>query len=101
MNDINEQRYWWRGGGATTKQLKEAPHGSVFVWVNGNLDYPIQLAKHLGRDDIKIVSPSWVSYKNVAGVRKNIILDHASHLSSKQMDIYFYNQACIEASKDD
>jgi hypothetical protein len=36
--------------------MVEAPCGSIFIWANGDLDYPRKLAAFLNRDDLRIVS---------------------------------------------
>ena len=48
------------GLGHTTHQMQHAPPYSTFVWCNHNYHYPNSLAKHLGREDLKIVGPEWV-----------------------------------------
>lgn len=66
--------------GRTTKQMLDAPIGSFFVWCNGMIDYPTALAHHIGRDDLKIKSPEWVTAENLRGIRySEIILDHAAY----------------------
>lgn len=79
-----------RGDGTTTKQMQEAPRGAIFVWCNGHLSYPRDLARHLGRDDIKIVSPDALDGYRLHGLRLPIILDHAAArvLNSRQWERY-------------
>lgn len=47
-----------RGTGRTTKQMKEAPRGAVFVWCNDNLSWPRNLALTHGRKDLQIIGPT-------------------------------------------
>jgi hypothetical protein len=64
-----------RQSGRTTRQMQGAPKRSVFVWCNGQLDYPKSLAQRLGRSDLAIVGPSWLS--SGAGRRfPGVVLDH-------------------------
>jgi hypothetical protein len=68
----------FRGDETTTKQMKEAKKDAVFVWLNHNLDYPRHLARSLNREDLKIVSPSWLEDRRFVGLNiTDIILDHA------------------------
>lgn len=78
-----------RDSGTTTKQLLEAPENSIYVWVNGKVDYPKRLAAHLGRDDIKIVPPSFIGDQKLRGRNNPIVLDHAVHLTPEQFKQYF------------
>lgn len=75
-----------RGSGQTTQQMQAAPPGAVFVWCNTILHYPRDLARHLGRTDLRIVSPSWVSASQMAGGKTPIAVDHAAYLTFEQRD---------------
>lgn len=66
-----------RRDGTTTLQMKTAPVGAVFVWPNSHLEYPKGLARSLGRDDLRIESPSFFDGR-WHGLRKPVILDHAT-----------------------
>lgn len=77
-----------RGEGTTTSQIISAPPRSVFVWVNGSLTYPKQLARKLGRLDLQIVGPRWLEYGWV-GVRiPGLVIDHAAceHMTKLQFE---------------
>lgn len=79
-----------RGTGKTTKQLKEAPLYSVFIWCNNNLHYPIALARSLKRIDIKIVAPNWIESDEWHGIKlSGVIIDHAAELTPIQCEIYW------------
>lgn len=68
----------YRQTGRTTQQLENAPQGAIFVWCNGNLRYPQDLAQWLGRTDIKIKPFRWLDEHNVRGLRgTKVVLDHA------------------------
>jgi len=76
-----------RGSGRTTKQMEGAPQNSVFVWVNGHTKYPERLAKKIGRDDLKIVTPYWLESNAWRGCRfTGVAVDHAAHLTNRQRD---------------
>lgn len=68
-----------RQSGRTTRAMQELPKGAVFVWVNQHLDYPKQLARKLGRDDLQIVSPQWLVDRRWTGLDlTGLNLDHAA-----------------------
>lgn len=75
-----------RGTGRTTKQMQLAPKGAVFVWVNACLSSPKHLASLLRRQDLLIVSSSWLEYPGgYLGKRlPGIVLDHAVDLTAEQ-----------------
>lgn len=71
-----------RGIGHTTKQIEEAPIGSIFVWLNGDFSYPTELARKLGRNDLKIVSPLWLENGSYRGITyPDVIVDHSVNLT--------------------
>lgn len=68
-----------RQEGRTTNQMLKAPIGAVYVWCNGDLYYPKQLARRLGREDLKVVPPSWFDPINVLKQRlTGLVVDHAT-----------------------
>lgn len=73
-----------RGSGRTTAQMRRAPANAVFIWCNVHLDYPRRLAKRLGRDDLTVVSPSWL-LNDSWGISREVVLDHATVLSPAQV----------------
>lgn len=76
--DLNRQT------GRTTKQLQALKPDALFVWCNGHTAYPKELAQKLGREDIKIVSPDYVTSDNWKGLRfSEVVLDHAYHTCNK------------------
>lgn len=80
-----------RQTGITTKQMKEAPHGSLYIWCTSDLTYPKRLARDIGRTDLEIVRPSWLSGYQWMGKRfPGIVLDHAAHLQAHQWETYDY-----------
>ena len=69
--------------GATTQQMLDAPHGAIYVWVNSNVDYPKNLARNIGRDDLKIVPRAWLTSNNWIGRKlTGIVVDHAVWIPS-------------------
>lgn len=78
-----------RDDGKTTKQLKTLAKNAVFIWCNGRLDYPRNLAKNLNREDVLIVSPYWLESRKWLGCEfSQIELDHAAELTSKQWEYF-------------
>lgn len=77
-----------RGSGRTTRQLLAAPQGAYFVCPNRNeaLYYTARLADHLGRRDIVLCDPDWISSPNrwYGKTFSAVILDHAVQLNSRQ-----------------
>ena len=73
--------------GITTGQMQRAKRGAFYIWVNSHLQYPMSLAISLKRADLKIVSPHWLDTDKCRAYRQQIIIDHATHLTSKQYDI--------------
>lgn len=77
------------GTGRTTKQMQEAPPSSFYVWCNEHTDYPKKLARELGRDDLQVVSPRWLTDERWRGCRLlGLVLDHATLLTGWQADCY-------------
>ena len=77
-----------RGVGNTTRQMQAAPQKAVFIWLNHRTHYPRDLAREIGRDDLEIVSPDWLSDRRWAGRElSGIILDHAAALTNEQWDL--------------
>jgi len=70
-----------RGSGITSRQMKAAPKGAIFVWNNEQTNYPVELAKVLGRQDLQICTPfTLASDTLVAKLRESteaIVIDHA------------------------
>jgi hypothetical protein len=65
----------------TSKQLIDAPLNAVFIWPTNNIRYPVELAKHLGREDIQIERKSWLGGYTFYGLMlTGIILDHSIRL---------------------
>ena len=65
--------------------MVDAPKGSVFVWCNSHIDYPLRLAKTLGRTDLQIISPGQLELGRFRGAKvSGVVLDHAAGLTSDQ-----------------
>ena len=75
--------------GRTTQQIETAPPGSVFVWCNQHLEYPIRLARQLGRHDLRIVSPAFLGH-GCRGYSGTVVLDHAAYemMAEQQREAY-------------
>jgi hypothetical protein len=66
--------------GNTTKQMTQAPPSAAFVWRNEHLNYPRDLAKYLGRDDLLIISPAYLGTLTNQAPRP-VVVDHSTKLS--------------------
>ena len=70
----------------TAGQMQRAPRNAVYVWTDHHLNYPRQLAARLGREDLQIVSPSWLTQEKWIGQElSGIVTDHAIHLDKPQI----------------
>jgi hypothetical protein len=67
--------------GTTTRQMTEAPIGAVYVWCNEKRGYPRDLARSLGRDDLRIISPFDVEHGYFRGRSVDVVVDHATRLT--------------------
>ena len=74
-----------RGSGRTTRAMLAAPKGAYYIWCGGSLDYPRELARKLGREDLKIVGPDWLTarrYQGLTGLQLRV--DHYAPLTDAQ-----------------
>lgn len=79
------------GSGRTTQQMKHAPKNAIFIWVNGWLRYPAELASRLDCCDLKIYAPSVLERgaERLRGLEiSGIVIDHAADLTSEQWNGY-------------
>ena len=68
--------------GLSTEQMKNAPRGAFYVWMNDLLGYPQRLARHLGREDLVIVAAQFMNVEKVRGKKVDgedvaLVIDHA------------------------
>ena len=69
--------------------MKDAPKGALFVWCNGHLEYPKALARHLGREDLYIISPGQLENPKFRGRElSGIVLDHWTLLNERERLCY-------------
>lgn len=74
-----------RGSGTTSKQMKEAPIDALYIWCNHDLFYPRELATRLGRLDLRIERPSFLSGDAWRRLYfTDIVVDHATALNDEQ-----------------
>ena len=80
-----------RQTGRTTAQMKAAAHGATFVWCNDALTYPKDLARGLGRADLRIEPFSAMEDggARLFGRECQIVLDHALTLNDRTQDGMF------------
>ncbi len=81
-----------RGTGRTRTQMITAPRDAIFVWCNSEMDYPLALAKHLNRDDLRVVSPFIFNRggADIKGLDKAIVIDHAYRLIEDHREGFEY-----------
>jgi hypothetical protein len=79
-----------RQTGKTTRQMRAAPKGAVFIWCNAQLDYPRILAKRIGREDLRIKSPTWLERAYLGHEYLFIVVDHAARLTGRQYEGYYH-----------
>lgn len=66
-----------RSTGRTSAALRSAPKGAIFVWADSRTQYAEQLAKHLGRGDLKVVSLEKIASDRMRGIRPPaVVFDH-------------------------
>jgi hypothetical protein len=76
------------GTGRTTRQMLSAPKDSVYVWCNGQLNYPKRIAGEYGREDLEIVSPSFLRWSHRVQGRElsGLVIDHACYLAKEEIE---------------
>lgn len=80
-----------RQTGRTAKQMIDAPRRSIFVWCNTSLWYPRELARYLGRTDLRIVSHDGLTPNELCGLRARgglLVIDHAVPWSHRLHEAY-------------
>jgi hypothetical protein len=77
----------FRRDGTTSEQMRLAPLNAFYIWPSkGCINYAYELARHLGRDDLHIVSPSWLTSGQWHGIEiTGIVVDHACELNRYQL----------------
>jgi|GEM_PF-5536226 len=76
--------------GRTTEQMQKAPRDAVFVWCNGRVHYPRELARALGRHDLQIMPSSYLrSPGNVLSCKRRVVVDHAFFMHHRWDDQLF------------
>ncbi len=72
-----------RQTGFTTDQIIHAPKNAIYVWpVASSINYPKEIARKHGRDDLEIISEGQFRMSLVASRRDvDCVIDHATRLS--------------------
>ena len=88
-NQHNTEQHELKGQtGITTRQIFYAPQEAIFVWVNDNLKYPKEIAEKYDRNDLEIVSVSWLFEDKWKLTKRrkvpSIIFDHSISLDIKR-----------------
>lgn len=74
-----------RGTDRTTKQMREAPQGAIFVWCTNVTAYPRALAAQLGRRDLDIAPLDWLDgHRHRGRPPGSVVVDHAAPLTDAQ-----------------
>ena len=84
-----------RQTGRTTQQIREAPYGAYYV-VHGahEIRYTKQLARQIGRDDLKFISLGMIGKGMFRGVRiPGLTLDHHAAELMRPTDWEHYYEA--------
>jgi hypothetical protein len=64
--------------GQTSLQMLTAPQGAVYLWPSGELGYPRRLAEAVGRPDLLVVPPHWLTSGKWRGCYlTGLVVDHA------------------------
>ena len=81
-----------RGSGRTTKAMREAPQGALYIWCNDRTEYAKQLACKIGRNDLEILCPDNLNRSRIYRLRgrefSGVIVDHATAFSYQQSKGY-------------
>lgn len=56
--------------------MLNAPRHAIYVWCNNHTDHAHRLARRLGREDLRIVRPSWLETA-WAALWHPVVFDHA------------------------
>ena len=79
----------FRGTGRTTSQIRSAPVGAIYIWPNSHLAYPRKIAEQVGRDDLRFVSPGWLTAGRWQGLNlTGLVKDHAVHFNEDEWQAY-------------
>lgn len=73
-----------RGSGKTTRAILEAPQGALFVCPSADFarSYASDLARKLGRPDVKFIGPFMV-IEAWRGTDRLVVVDHAAKLDPR------------------
>lgn len=78
-----------RRSGKTAAAMQASPKGAVYIWVSHDLRYPKELARKLGREDLEIVGPNWLTDFVWQGrTFSEVVKDHATSFSMKHWYLY-------------
>ena len=84
----------YRCTGRTTRQIESMPFGGVFVWVSEDTQYPQTLCTKLGRRDVKVVGPSWLTGNRWQGLElMGLSLDHEAEKRFTDLEWQSYQHA--------
>jgi len=82
--------------------MEAAPKNALFIWCNKHTEYPKQLARKLGREDLRIFSPGFLAEGRWRGMTfTGIVTDHAFIPSHEQYGALKIMQTCVIPPKGD
>ena len=68
-----------RQTGRSTEQMRAAPRDAIYIWpTSRSLTYAKNLARNLGRFDLRIETPDFIDRQAWRVLRVPVILDHAA-----------------------
>lgn len=73
--------------------MLESPEGAFYVWPHGtSINYAINLARHLGRNDLKVIAEMSLRIDKFKGLKPLpvVVLDHATKLSEEGWKVVDY-----------
>lgn len=82
-----------RQAGHTSHQMQRAPERALYIWCSGDVTYPKNLARFLGREDLRVVSSSYMvlDHRRHDVMRqhgaKHYVVDHAYWSLNKSTDL--------------
>jgi hypothetical protein len=88
----------YRGTGRTTRQMQRAPHGAIYIVCHG---LPQRYrARDIGRDDLEIVTPNWLTDRKWAGLNlTGIVVDHSVWLTEEEQYLLMHARTRIRKTR--
>jgi len=103
MSQEPVKEYFARNSGRTTKQIHEAPPGSLYIWCARDTSYLRALVNAYGRQDLEITNIDTLRYTADAHrvcqgrIFPFIVVDHAIHMGDTEFELLYI--ICAECIK--